>query len=48
MSIDIKKRKQVNDEAKINWWKLKKQGSAEFREELRWALGGRVVLADDS
>lgn len=48
MSIDIKKRKQVNDEARINWWKLKKQGSAEFREELRWALGGRVVLADDS
>lgn len=41
MSIDIKKRKRVNDEARINWWKLKKQGSAEFREELRWALGGR-------
>lgn len=48
MSIDIKKRKRVNDEARINWWKLKKQGSAEFREELRWALGGRVVLANDS
>lgn len=41
--MDVKKRKQVNDEAKIKWWKLKKQGSAEFREELRWALGGRGV-----
>ncbi|KAK3542731.1 hypothetical protein QTP70_000088 [Hemibagrus guttatus] len=43
-----KKRSKIEIEKKTKWWKLKKeQCCAEFRQKLRQALGGQVVLPDD-
>ncbi|KAK3533407.1 hypothetical protein QTP70_019486, partial [Hemibagrus guttatus] len=39
-----KKRSKIEIEKKTKWWKLKKE---EFRQKLRQALGGQVVLPDD-
>ncbi|KAK3543841.1 hypothetical protein QTP70_030074, partial [Hemibagrus guttatus] len=39
-----KKRSKIEIEKKTKWWKLKKD---EFRQKLRQALGGQVVLPDD-
>ncbi|KAK3571578.1 hypothetical protein QTP86_014149 [Hemibagrus guttatus] len=42
----MKKRSKI--EKKTKWWKLKKEeGCEEFRQKLRQALGGQVVLPDD-
>ncbi|KAK3510919.1 hypothetical protein QTP70_025539 [Hemibagrus guttatus] len=42
------RRKQIEMEKKTKWWKLKKEECCEeFREKLRQALGGQVVLPDD-
>ncbi|KAK3540944.1 hypothetical protein QTP86_006405 [Hemibagrus guttatus] len=38
------KRSKIEIEKKTKWWKLKKE---EFRQKLRQALGGQVVLPDD-
>lgn len=27
-------------EARIRWWRIRSKNVAEFREDLRWALGG--------
>ncbi|KAK3537270.1 hypothetical protein QTP70_007006 [Hemibagrus guttatus] len=43
-----KKRSKIEIEKKIKWWKLKKEECCEeFRQKLRQALGGQVVLPDD-
>ncbi|KAK3566841.1 hypothetical protein QTP86_004554 [Hemibagrus guttatus] len=43
-----KKRSKIEIEKKTKWWKLKKEGCCEeFRQKLRQALGGQVVLPDD-
>ncbi|KAK3546888.1 hypothetical protein QTP86_003816 [Hemibagrus guttatus] len=43
-----KKRSEIEIEKKTKWWKLKKEECcAEFRQKLRQALGGQVVLPDD-
>ncbi|KAK3564149.1 hypothetical protein QTP86_009031 [Hemibagrus guttatus] len=43
-----KKRSKIEIEKKTKWWKLKKQECCEeFRQKLRQALGGQVVLPDD-
>ncbi|KAK3560607.1 hypothetical protein QTP86_010947 [Hemibagrus guttatus] len=42
------KRSKIKMEKKTKWWKLKKEECCEeFREKLRQALGGQVVLPDD-
>ncbi|KAK3571762.1 hypothetical protein QTP86_018720, partial [Hemibagrus guttatus] len=43
-----KKRSEIELEKKTKWWKLKKEECCEeFRQKLRQALGGQVVLPDD-
>ncbi|KAK3539660.1 hypothetical protein QTP70_011109 [Hemibagrus guttatus] len=43
-----KKRSKIEIEKKTKWWKLKKEECCEeFRQKLRQALGGQVVLPDD-
>ncbi|KAK3568602.1 hypothetical protein QTP86_010289 [Hemibagrus guttatus] len=43
-----KKRSEIEIEKKTKWWKLKKEECCEeFRQTLRQALGGQVVLPDD-
>ncbi|KAK3574013.1 hypothetical protein QTP86_034352 [Hemibagrus guttatus] len=42
-----KKMKRSKIEKKTKWWKLKKECCEEFRQKLRQALGGQVVLPDD-
>ncbi|KAK3550918.1 hypothetical protein QTP70_008728 [Hemibagrus guttatus] len=43
-----KKRSKIEIEKKTKWWKLKKEEYCEeFRQKLRQALGGQVVLPDD-
>ncbi|KAK3507852.1 hypothetical protein QTP70_001473 [Hemibagrus guttatus] len=43
-----KKRSKIEIEKKTKWWKLKKEECCEeFRQMLRQALGGQVVLPDD-
>ncbi|KAK3509103.1 hypothetical protein QTP70_020311 [Hemibagrus guttatus] len=43
-----KKRSKIEIEKKTKWWKLKKEECCEeFRQKLRQALGGKVVLPDD-
>ncbi|KAK3555035.1 hypothetical protein QTP86_005695 [Hemibagrus guttatus] len=43
-----KKRSKIELEKKTKWWKLKKEECCEeFRQKLRQALGGQVVLPDD-
>ncbi|KAK3511438.1 hypothetical protein QTP70_008678 [Hemibagrus guttatus] len=43
-----KKRSKIEIEKKAKWWKLKKEECCEeFRQKLRQALGGQVVLPDD-
>ncbi|KAK3527982.1 hypothetical protein QTP86_013094 [Hemibagrus guttatus] len=43
-----KKRSKIEIEKKTKWWKLKKvECCEEFRQKLRQALGGQVVLPDD-
>ncbi|KAK3550594.1 hypothetical protein QTP70_000683 [Hemibagrus guttatus] len=43
-----KKKKRSEIEKKTKWWKLtKEECCAEFRQKLRQALGGQVVLPDD-
>ncbi|KAK3523668.1 hypothetical protein QTP70_007843 [Hemibagrus guttatus] len=42
------KRSKIEMEKKTKWWKLKKEECCEeFREKLRQALGGQVMLPDD-
>ncbi|MCJ8748267.1 hypothetical protein PDJAM_G00163170 [Pangasius djambal] len=42
-----KKRSKIEIEKKTKWWKLKKEESCEdFRQKLRQALGGQVVLPE--
>ncbi|KAK3527991.1 hypothetical protein QTP86_013103 [Hemibagrus guttatus] len=42
------RRTQIEIEKKTKWWKLKKEECCEeFRQKLRQALGGQVVLPDD-
>ncbi|KAK3559045.1 hypothetical protein QTP86_000049 [Hemibagrus guttatus] len=42
------KRSKIKIEKKTKWWKLKKEECCEeFRQKLRQALGGQVVLPDD-
>ncbi|KAK3561809.1 hypothetical protein QTP86_014388 [Hemibagrus guttatus] len=43
-----KKRSKIEIEKKTKWWKMKKEECCEeFRQKLRQALGGQVVLPDD-
>ncbi|KAK3550697.1 hypothetical protein QTP70_002387 [Hemibagrus guttatus] len=43
-----KKRSEIEIEKKTKWWKLKKEECCEeFRQKLRQALGGQVLLPDD-
>ncbi|KAK3561329.1 hypothetical protein QTP86_030628 [Hemibagrus guttatus] len=43
-----KKRSKIEIEKKTKWWKLKKEECCEeFRQKLRQALGGQVVLPDN-
>ncbi|KAK3539300.1 hypothetical protein QTP86_034165 [Hemibagrus guttatus] len=43
-----KKRAEIEIEKKTKWWELKKEECCEeFRQKLRQALGGQVVLPDD-
>ncbi|MCJ8736326.1 hypothetical protein PDJAM_G00258380 [Pangasius djambal] len=43
-----RKRSKIEKEKKTKWWKLKKEECCEdFRQKLRQALGGQVVLPDD-
>ncbi|KAK3530300.1 hypothetical protein QTP86_023925, partial [Hemibagrus guttatus] len=42
------KRSKIEMEKKTKWWKLKKEECCEeFRQKLRQALGGQVVMTDD-
>ncbi|KAK3559190.1 hypothetical protein QTP86_005184 [Hemibagrus guttatus] len=46
LMVCMKKRSEI--EKKTKWWKLKKEECCEeFRQKLRQALGGQVVLPDD-
>ncbi|KAK3530280.1 hypothetical protein QTP86_022437 [Hemibagrus guttatus] len=48
MTLMVCKTKRSKIEKKTKWWKLKKEECCEeFREKLRQALGGQVVLPDD-
>ncbi|KAK3557054.1 hypothetical protein QTP70_024466, partial [Hemibagrus guttatus] len=48
MTLMVCKKKRSKIEKKTKWWKLKKEECCEeFREKLRQALGGQVVLPDD-
>ncbi|KAK3533164.1 hypothetical protein QTP70_012417 [Hemibagrus guttatus] len=48
MTLMVCKTKRSKIEKKTKWWKLKKEECCEeFRQKLRQALGGRVVLPDD-
>ncbi|KAK3507851.1 hypothetical protein QTP70_001422 [Hemibagrus guttatus] len=48
MTLMICKKKRSETEKKTKWWKLKKEECCEeFRQKLRQALGGQVVLPDD-
>ncbi|KAK3514069.1 hypothetical protein QTP70_002908 [Hemibagrus guttatus] len=48
MTLMVCKKKRSEIEKKTKWWKLKKeQCCEEFRQKLRQALGGQVVLPDD-
>ncbi|KAK3559780.1 hypothetical protein QTP86_020729 [Hemibagrus guttatus] len=48
MTSMVCKKKRSKIEKKTKWWKLKKEECCEeFRQKLRQALGGQVVLPDD-
>ncbi|KAK3563836.1 hypothetical protein QTP86_002735 [Hemibagrus guttatus] len=48
MTLMVCKTKRSKIEKKTKWWKLKKEECCEeFRQKLRQALGGQVVLPDD-
>ncbi|KAK3530635.1 hypothetical protein QTP86_029561 [Hemibagrus guttatus] len=48
MTLMVCKTKRSKLEKKTKWWKLKKEECCEkFRQKLRQALGGQVVLPDD-
>ncbi|KAK3536119.1 hypothetical protein QTP70_029528, partial [Hemibagrus guttatus] len=48
MILMVCKKKRSKIEKKTKWWKLKKEECCEeFRQKLRQALGGQVVLPDD-
>ncbi|KAK3521400.1 hypothetical protein QTP70_004344 [Hemibagrus guttatus] len=48
MTLMVCKKKRAEIEKKTKWWKLKKEECCEeFRQKLRQALGGQVVLPDD-
>ncbi|KAK3559310.1 hypothetical protein QTP86_012718 [Hemibagrus guttatus] len=48
MTLMVCKKKRSKIEKKTKWWKLKKEDCcAEFRQKLRQALGGQVVLPND-
>ncbi|KAK3513819.1 hypothetical protein QTP70_028868 [Hemibagrus guttatus] len=48
MTLMVCKKKRSETEKKTKWWKLKKEECCEeFRQKLRQALGGQVVLPDD-
>ncbi|KAK3538861.1 hypothetical protein QTP86_018773, partial [Hemibagrus guttatus] len=48
MTLLVCKTKRSKIEKKTKWWKLKKEDCCEeFRQKLRQALGGQVVLPDD-
>ncbi|KAK3557755.1 hypothetical protein QTP86_000287 [Hemibagrus guttatus] len=48
MTLMVCKKKRSEMEKKTKWWKLKKKECCEeFRQKLRQALGGQVVLPDD-
>ncbi|KAK3555762.1 hypothetical protein QTP86_028960 [Hemibagrus guttatus] len=48
MTLMVCKKKRSEIEKKTKWWKLKKEEFCEeFRQKLRQALGGQVVLPDD-
>ncbi|KAK3561987.1 hypothetical protein QTP86_022733, partial [Hemibagrus guttatus] len=48
MTLLVCKKKRSKVEKKTKWWKLKKEECCEeFRQKLRQALGGQVVLPDD-
>ncbi|KAK3569684.1 hypothetical protein QTP86_002614 [Hemibagrus guttatus] len=48
MTLMVCKKKRSKIEKKTKWWKLKKEECCEeFRQKLRHALGGQVVLPDD-
>ncbi|KAK3548575.1 hypothetical protein QTP70_014501, partial [Hemibagrus guttatus] len=48
MTLMVCKKKRSEIEKKTKWWKLKKEECwEEFRQKLRQALGGQVVLPDD-
>ncbi|KAK3570513.1 hypothetical protein QTP86_020086 [Hemibagrus guttatus] len=48
MTLMVCKKKRSKIEKKTKWWKLKKEECCEeFRQKLRKALGGQVVLPDD-
>ncbi|KAK3564608.1 hypothetical protein QTP86_023760 [Hemibagrus guttatus] len=48
MTLMVCKKKRSKIEKKTKWWKLKKEECCEeFRQNLRQALGGQVVLPDD-
>ncbi|KAK3548972.1 hypothetical protein QTP70_022655 [Hemibagrus guttatus] len=48
MTLMVCKMKRSKIEKKTKWWKLKKEECCEeFRQKLRQALGGQVVLPDD-
>ncbi|KAK3506762.1 hypothetical protein QTP70_023935 [Hemibagrus guttatus] len=48
MTLMVCKKKRSKIQKKTKWWKLKKEECCEeFRQKLRQALGGQVVLPDD-
>ncbi|KAK3544088.1 hypothetical protein QTP86_001256 [Hemibagrus guttatus] len=48
MTLMVCKKKRPEIEKKTKWWKLKKEECCEeFRQKLRQALGGQVLLPDD-
>ncbi|KAK3537061.1 hypothetical protein QTP70_000280 [Hemibagrus guttatus] len=48
MTLMVCKKKRSKIEKKTKWWKLKKEKCCEeFRQKLRQALGGQVVLPED-
>ncbi|KAK3520075.1 hypothetical protein QTP70_012469 [Hemibagrus guttatus] len=48
MTLMVCKKKRSEIEKKTKWWKLKKEECCEeFRQKLRQALGGQVLLPDD-
>lgn len=46
MTLDVKKRKRVQREGRIKWWKLNIYQYSEFSEELRQAVSGREKSPD--